>query len=82
MRNNNTGNIVLKSELVEQYATESLSPVRLSFDNIYHSMNTIFVIIMADGWNWAMYENILPFGDNSSPYAILFCFLFIMGSKI
>ena len=49
------GNIVLKNELVERYASEDLISVRSSFNNIYFAMNTVFVIIMADGWNFIMY---------------------------
>lgn len=49
------GNSVLKDELVDRYKTEILVPIRVSFDNIWQSMNTIYVIIMSDGWNWVMY---------------------------
>ena len=77
------GLIIPQDELVEIYHRgEVVNPIRLSFDNIYLSMNTIFVICMADGWNWVMYENVLPFGEKWWIYSIFFCLLFILGNKI
>ena len=76
------GEFVLREEIIERYSHEILIPVRLSFDNIYLSMNTIFVIIMADGWNMVMYENIVSTGKNWAPYAIFFVILFTLGNKI
>ena len=73
------GNIVLKNELNERYSSEILIPIRSSFNNIYLAMNTVFVIIMADGWNTIMYYNILPFGDKWPKYSIYFVILFIIG---
>lgn len=77
------GLIIPQEELAETYHRgEVVTPIRLSFDNIYLSMNTIFVICMADGWNWVMYENVLPFGDKWWMYSIFFCIMFILGNKI
>jgi voltage-dependent calcium channel L type alpha-1D len=76
------GHTVLKNELVERYNKEILVPTRWSFNNIWHSMTSIYVIIMSDGWNIIMYENVLPFGMKSMPYTLFFVFVQIMGSKV
>lgn len=76
------GNSVLKDELVDRHKTEILIPIRVSFDNIWQSMNTIYVIIMGDGWNYVMYENVLPRGDKWVPYCLFFVMMQILGNKI
>jgi voltage-dependent calcium channel L type alpha-1F len=73
---------VLKNELVERYNKEILEPTRWSFDNIWLSMNTIYVIIMGDGWNIVMYENVLPFGGKWAPYSIFFVLMQALGNKV
>ena len=72
----------MHDEIIETYKLEVLIPTRLSFDNIYLSMNTIFVIIMGDGWNVVMYENTIGTGATWAPYAIFFVILFTLGNKI
>ena len=69
------GNPVLKDDLVKRYSTEILLPTRWSFDNIWQSMTTIYVIIMSDGWNWVMYQNILPNGDGWPLFSLFFVFM-------
>jgi hypothetical protein len=76
------GEFIMHDEIIDTYKSEVLIPTRLSFDNIYHSMNTIFVIIMGDGWNVVMYENTIGTGSNWAPYAIFFVILFTLGNKI
>ena len=76
------GQAVLKDELVERYNKEILEPIRWSFDNIWLSMNTIYVIIMSDGWNIVMYENVLPFGDKWAPYSLFFVLMQVLGTKV
>ena len=79
------GNAILKEELAERFLDPSdiLIPIRTSFDNIWKSMNTIFVIMQADGWNIVMYQNILPNYNNNWPlYSLFFCVTFVLGNKV
>lgn len=76
------GNAVPVSELNQRRETEILIPLRTSFDNIWQAMNSIYVIIMGDGWNWVMYENVLPFGTGWRNYAIFFVFISVFGNKV
>lgn len=59
-----------------------LQPTRWSFDNIWQSMTTIYVIIMSDGWNIIMYQNVLPNGIKWVPYSLFFVFMQIFGNKV
>jgi len=46
-------------------------------------MNTIFVIMQADGWNIVMYQNILPnYNNNWGLYSLLFGVTFVLGNKV
>lgn len=45
-------------------------------------MNTIYVIIMSDGWNWVMYQNVLPFGPKWVPYCLFFVCMQVLGNKV
>lgn len=72
----------MKEELVDRYKTEILVPIRVSFNNIWQSMNTIYVIIMSDGWNWVMYQNVLPFGSKWVPYCLFFVVMQVLGNKV
>jgi Ion transport protein len=76
------GNSVLKDDLVDRFSQEVLIPTRWSFDNIWKSMTTIYVIIMSDGWNIVMYENILPNGLGMWSFSLFFVFMQIFGNKI
>ena len=62
--------------MLHRYQNEILIPVRDSFDNIFLGMNSIFIIIMADGWNWVMYDNIASFEGNRQIYSIFFVLAF------
>lgn len=76
------GNSVLKDELVERYTSEVLIPTRTSFNNIWQSMNTIYVIIVGDGWNYVMYENVLPSGNNWKIYSVFFVAMQVLGNQV
>lgn len=76
------GNSVLKDELVERYENEILLSTRWSFDNIWQSMTSIYVIIMSDGWNWVMYDNILPNGSGWPMFSLFFVFMQVFGNKV
>lgn len=45
-------------------------------------MTTIYVIIMSDGWNIIMYQNVLPNGIKWVPYSLFFVFMQIFGNKV
>lgn len=74
------GNSVPFEELNERRETEILVPLRASFDNLWKAMNTIYIIIIGDGWNWVMYENILPQSANRVLYSAFFVVLVIFGN--
>lgn len=68
--------------LVQRYATETLKPVRTSFDNIGLAMNTIYLITMTDKWNFIMYNHLLPTGETWPAYSIFFVIVQAFGSKV
>lgn len=45
-------------------------------------MNTIYIIIVGDGWNWVMFENILPFGAGWVIYSVFFVVMSVFGNKV
>lgn len=57
------GNAVPIEELKERRETEILIPLRASFDTLWQAMNTVYISIIGDGWNWVMYDHVLPFGS-------------------
>lgn len=45
-------------------------------------MNSIYIIIVGDGWNWVMYENVLPFGSGWVTYSLFFVVMNVFGNNV
>jgi len=68
--------------LKRQQSGEILIPIRVSFNNIYLSLTTVFCVIFAEDWNWDMYYNVVPFGVNLHYYAMFFIVVFAFGNYV
>ena len=73
---------MLKHELPQRYQKEVLKPIKLGFDNIYVSINTIYRIITGegDGWSYAMFQNLRPLGQHWGLYSVYFIVVRALGN--
>lgn len=75
--------IVPAEEILERMqAGEILNPIRVSFNNIYLSLTTVFCVIFAEDWNWDMYYNVVTFGVKLHYYATFFIIVFAFGNYV
>ena len=58
---------------------DELSAPRTSFDGIFYSLTTIFIVIIGEDWNWVMYDYIRLLGKG---YSLYFVSLMILGNTM